>query len=614
MTPWTHNICQLQKQDTNSEYVQKLSETGTQRDSSNLSEPQLGSDFTMSSPSYPELLETMDIVSSTQGSPVLNRSQTWNAKSNICLENSPDIKLYETSVRELIGEDPDLRPFFDTAWRDQYEKSWLPTETDSLVSGSSSSSLLLKKQEENSWFSVNLRTNQQSSNQNANSGKICFPSSTSSPPDIMEEENIEETTEEPPKRKRVRKSKKLAKEGKVLRSRRVRILPNRSQREILRNCMGVYRYIYNECVRSEKNGLIHGASSAESSRWRTILTKKSNYYNLGQSWKDICPCHTKQQAVEEFFKAKKTGMKMVAQGELQSFDIKFKSRFKMIQETIPFEWHSFKKDEEAKYSLAVKYNGADVVFKIKGKVPKNFRDRNDPKYQRSEIKITRTRLGKYYANIPYEVNQSRKFQGDMSDMVSFDPGCKTFQTFHSPDGTWGEIGNFDKQEELLKKSDDIRSRLDTLGKSKTSRWRRRMKRKFLGINQKVKNRTADLHNKVCSWVVNSYKVILLPVFKTQSMVSSRRLVSSTCRKMMTWSHYTFQRKLVSLAQKFTDVKVRLCNEAFTTKQCGRCGIVNDNMTLGDRVFWCDACGLRSSRDGHAARNVGLRSLRYIVDT
>ena len=357
--------------------------------------------------------------------------------------------------------------------------------------------------------------------------------------------------------------------------------------------------------------MIHGASVSESSKWRTILTKKSNYYNIGQFWKDKCPCHTKQQAVEEYFKAKKTGMMMVATKKMKKFKISFKSRFKSIQETIPFERYSIKQ-REYNCDITVPYQGKQLTLRVKGKMPKEFRDRNDKSSIRKEIKITRTRLGVYYVNIPFELEQVPKYSDDKGDMISFDPGSKTFLTYHSPDGTWGEIGKFEEQKKLLEKSDKLRSKLDKECKFKGSRWRRRTRRKMLGIQQKVRNRTSDLHNKICSWAVNSYRLILLPIFETKRMVSGKNLNSKTCRNMMTWSHYSFQRKLVSLAQKFTDVKVRLCNEAFTTKQCGRCGSINKKMTLADRIFWCEKCKLRCSRDGHAARNVGLRCLKYLL--
>lgn len=401
----------------------------------------------------------------------------------------------------------------------------------------------------------------------------------------------------------------------MIRARRIRILPDEHQREILKDCFGIHRHIFNECVNADKNGLVHGASAQESSRWRTLLTKRENYYNVGKNWKDRCPSHTKQQAVEEYFKAKKTGMKMVHEKKMKRFDLKFKSRFKMTRETIPFERYSLKKPSpESKQELVIPYQGKSIGFRISGKLPKEFRDRDDPKSLRKEVKITRTRLGKYYVHIPTEVEQKSKFPGESEgELISFDPGSKTFLTYHTPDGSWGEIGTFKKQEELLHEADRMRSKMDSGNSGKTCRSRRHLRRKFLGILEKVRNRTADLHNKVCSWVVNNFQVVLLPIFETSQMVSSGNLYSSTCRKMMTWSHYSFQRKLVDLAQKFTDVKVRLCNEAFTTKQCGRCGVVNRNMTLNDRIFHCSGCSLTSSRDGHAARNVGIRSLKFLVN-
>ena len=399
-----------------------------------------------------------------------------------------------------------------------------------------------------------------------------------------------------------------------MRSRRVRIRPTQEQREILKNCIGIHRYIYNECVNAENHGLIHGSSVNECSRWRTLLTKKQNYYNLGKNWKDECPSHTKQQAVEEFFKNKKTGVKMVCEGNLKRFKINFKSRYKSTQETIPFERYAFRKNSSGRGSIvSIPYQGKPMDLHVMGKVPKEFGNRDDKSSVRKEIKISRTRLGKYYAYITFEVGQTAKFQGHPEgDMISFDPGSKTFLTYHSPDGTWGEIGTFEEQENLLRKADTLKSKMDTIGHSKSSNWRRRVRRLILGLHEKVRNRTADLHNKVCSWVVNTYRIVLLPIFESSKMVSSGKLYSTTCRKMMTWSHYKFQCKLVDLAQKYTDVKVRLCNEAFTTKQCGSCGSINGSMTLSDRTFNCPSCGLQSSRDGHAARNVGLRSLKFLI--
>ena len=392
-----------------------------------------------------------------------------------------------------------------------------------------------------------------------------------------------------------------------MRARRIRILPTQDQQKRLRDCFGIHRHIYNECVKADKNKEVIGASAVEMRKWRTLLTRKDNYHAADKPWKDKCPCHTKQQAVEEYFKAKKTALAMVAQRKLERFEINFKSRFKAAQETVPFERYQFTNFSKWRSSIIVPSLKIGAIRTL-GKVPKEFSARRDEKSVREEMKITRTKLGRYYATITFEVQQESKYTDDQGDMVSFDPGCKTFLSYHSNDGSWGEIGKFEPQLSLLQKADKLSSKLSTTKGNSASK--RRLRRRILGLYQKVRNRTADLHKKVCSWAVSKYRVILLPIFESSKMVSG--LHSKTARTMMTWSHYTFQRKLLAFAQKFTDVKVRLVNESFTTKTCGRCGVLNDRMTLKDRTFWCNCCGFKSPRDGHAARNIGLRALRYLL--
>ena len=607
----THHVSQNglvpQRQDTSLEYVQKHFEIGTQKNLSRRGGHQLGYDCTMSAPFYdprPGESDIQDIPSCMLESLLQNKKEIWNVRSSFSQRNSPDIKLYETSVQELIGEDQGLEPFFDTVLKDRYEKSWLLTETGYQDWDSNLSNFSLKKQAENSWFWIREYTEKKNSRERQNSERISYPSYTFSRLGTTGLENTRNPETHPP-RKRQRKSVTLKEEGKVIRARRIRLILTSCQQDRIRDCIGIHRHIYNECVNSDRNGLIHGSSAIESGRWRTILTKKTNYM-VQKPWKDKCPCHTKQQAVEEYFKAKKTASKLVATGKLKMFRINFKSRFKSIQETIPFERYMFKNYTKRRSTITIPSIG---TIRTHGKVPKEFSGRMDDKSVRKEIKITRTRMGVYYATILYEVVQKDKYTTCKGDMISFDPGCKTFLSYHTNDGTWGEIGEFSKQEALLKKADKMRSELDT--SRKDSRYKRHLHRRLLRVYDKVRNRTADLHNKVCSWVVSKYRIILLPIFKSSEMVSS--LSSRTSRCMMTWSHYSFQRKLLSLAQKFTDVKVRLVNEAYTTRQCGECGVINRKMTLSDRIFWCESCGLRAPRDGHASRNVGLRAMNYILE-
>ena len=51
----------------------------------------------------------------------------------------------------------------------------------------------------------------------------------------------------------------------------------------------------------------------------------------------------------------------------------------------------------------------------------------------------------------------------------------------------------------------------------------------------------------------------------------------------------------------------------SSKTCSGCGWVDEDLTLADRVFMCEACGLSLDRDLNAARNIQAEALRLITD-
>lgn len=536
----------------------------------------------------------------------------WNIRKSLCESNPVHYKKYTTSVLELSRLDSGVRPFFDPGWREEYAKSWMmdaPGYPDAVVDPGSSD---ITRQAEGSWFWAREYARNPEA-RHSDPSLVFSPALTPVPTAFSSRDSG--TGESV--RKRRKKMDSVAKKGAVLRCVRVRIKPTCEQKRVFRTCMGVYRHVYNECVTAEKNGLVHGTSNEEMVRWRTILTKRSNYVTL-KPWKDACPGHTKQQAVEHFFRAKRgaTTSSYGKQGLGRTFDMGYKSRYRSPKETFPLDryklWDNTEKNEKNAFFSFI-YQRREMRMPVLGRLPACLRGRMDNNAVREEVKITRTRLGEWYAVISVEVCPSDRYENDLGgSMVSFDPGVKTFLTWHSTDGTWGEIGRFRPQEELLARADSLRSSLDSMGPYKNARWRRRIHRRYLAILERVRRRTRDLHNKVCSWATRRFRLILLPSFETSGMASSRRLRTRTCRKMMSWSHYAFKRRLVDAARKYGDVKVRICNESFTTKTCGSCGFIWDDMTLDDRVFRCGRCGMESTRDGNAARNVGLRALPFIV--
>ena len=70
--------------------------------------------------------------------------------------------------------------------------------------------------------------------------------------------------------------------------------------------------------------------------------------------------------------------------------------------------------------------------------------------------------------------------------------------------------------------------------------------------------------------------------------------------------------LITKSELYDNCKVIECDESYTSKTCGYCGVVNDKLG-GNKLFKCKASNcqnkfLSSDRDIHAARNILLRYL------
>ena len=80
-----------------------------------------------------------------------------------------------------------------------------------------------------------------------------------------------------------------------------------------------------------------------------------------------------------------------------------------------------------------------------------------------------------------------------------------------------------------------------------------------------------------------------------------------CRSILRLNMLRFGQFATRLKQVCTAYDVRLIcgSEAYTSKQCGRCGHLNDKLK-GKELFICSKCRASGDRDVHANQNIFLR--------
>ena len=94
--------------------------------------------------------------------------------------------------------------------------------------------------------------------------------------------------------------------------------------------------------------------------------------------------------------------------------------------------------------------------------------------------------------------------------------------------------------------------------------------------------------------------------RNESLDSKRVINSRTAHMMQLLSFYKFKTKLQGLCNK-RGCNLYIVDESFTSKTCGRCGELNNELK-GSKIFKCSKCNLLIDRDCNGARNILLKNL------
>ncbi len=498
----------------------------------------------MSSPTNVEQLELplFAIAVSVQPS-----SETTSLdKLNSCANNTQSPKLSKTSEVGLTSNAKDCKPYWSDSCEAISSRLLLPVETDCVDSDLNYSSSWLSKTVEKSWFLTKKFTVQK-----PNLQPIFLPSFMSS---LAECTDLEATARK---------------------SRKIRLFLSPEQKALLKQWLGVSRFVYNTTIK-------YLQEPGTKANWMAI---KTGILNTLPEWAKLVPFQIKSIAIKDAclaVKAAKKGFKK--DGQIRK--CRFRSR-KDTKQSI-FIPKSAIKDCGIYHSILGK-------CRLKETLPTEF----------SDGRLTLA-YGEYYLVVSEQVqpvctdNQGR--------LVALDPGVRTFMTFLSED-SFGWLGN-DSNLYIRK----LCFRLDKLV-SKISKvpfkQKRRLKKAASRLRCKIKNLVKELHHKTARFLVDNFDVILLPTFETSNMVSKsrRKLRNKSVRQMLTLSHYEFKTFLKWKAWEQSKIVID-CNEAYTSKTVSWTGEIVKNLS-GARTIKSLSTGLKMNRDLNGARGIFLRAL---VDT
>lgn len=215
--------------------------------------------------------------------------------------------------------------------------------------------------------------------------------------------------------------------------------------------------------------------------------------------------------------------------------------------------------------------------------------------------VTVTPSGKYYVSImskvvynPVEKTNSR---------VDIDLGLKDLAV--TSDGE-----RFSSNKFISLYARKLRSAQKHLSrKKKGSSSRNRQRVKVARIQEKISNSRLDKLHKMTTNLVRRYDVICCEDLNVKAMERKQKKRLTKYIADAGWGMFV---NLLQYKAEWHDRKVVKVDKFYpSSKTCGKCGYVNNELALSDRQWVCPVCGEKLDRDLNASMNILTEGLRII---
>lgn len=204
------------------------------------------------------------------------------------------------------------------------------------------------------------------------------------------------------------------------------------------------------------------------------------------------------------------------------------------------------------------------------------------------------RAGRWYASLTVEREQSSSpAHTRKRDAVGIDLGIKHLATLS--DGT--VIPNpraLNARLKALRKAQRVLNR-KTMGSVRRGKAKERVARLYA----RVTDIRMDAINKATTMIARTYSVVCIEDLHVAGMVKNHHLARSVSDASLGEFHRQLEYKTMR-----NGAVLRMVDRWYpSSKTCSNCGTVKAKLSLNERVYQCDVCGLTIDRDLNAAINI-----------
>ena len=199
--------------------------------------------------------------------------------------------------------------------------------------------------------------------------------------------------------------------------------------------------------------------------------------------------------------------------------------------------------------------------------------------------------GHWYVSV--QVEEEQAVPNNTGPVVGIDLGIKSLATLSD-----GEvIPNPRHLKRRLKKLKRLQRMVSRRQKGSTNR--KKAVRKLAKLHRQIKNQRRNTLHQVTSKLAITKSVLVIEDLQVAGMLKNHRLAQA----IGDVGFAEFKRQLLYKAAWYGSRVVLAERWEPSSKRCSGCGWLDEDLTLADRTFHCEACGLVLDRDLNAAINL-----------
>ena len=227
------------------------------------------------------------------------------------------------------------------------------------------------------------------------------------------------------------------------------------------------------------------------------------------------------------------------------------------------------------------------------------------------VTISKNSLDHYFVSILCEEEIEELSKTNKN--IGIDLGIKEFATMS--DCTKVENLKLTKEyEKKLKREQRKLSRRckiakDSAKKLSDSKNYQKQKKKVAKIHNKIRNKRKDFVNKLSTKIINNHDIICIEDLNIKGMLKNHKLAKSISD--VSWSE--FVRQLKYKANWYGRRIVKVPTFYPSSKTCSSCGNIKETLTLSERIYYCECCGLEIDRDYNASINILRKGLEILKE-